>query len=130
VTAIVPVMLVALALGTDPVNAPASGRFATASPLHGALAQPGAWRLPEPGARGGRVAAPSRVTARVAPRRVARHGAAMKLGAGFVGALLGLYVGATVGGAIDCDGECYTGAIVGASVGTVACAVVGVLLVR
>ena len=128
-TAMMPVMLVALALGADPVTDPPSGRFATASSLHVALAQPGAWQLPEPGVRPGQVAAPSRFTARVAPRRVARHSFAMKLGAGFVGGLLGLYIGGTVAGAVDC-GDCYTNAIVGMSVGAAAGAVVGVLLVR
>jgi hypothetical protein len=129
-TLTLPIMLVALTLGTVPMNEPPSERLSAAPSLHLAFSQPTAWRPPEPDNRVGRVAKTGRFTATVAPRRVPRNSFATKLGAGFVGGLLGLYVGATVGGAVDCGRDCYTNALVGASVGTVAGAVVGVLSVR
>jgi hypothetical protein len=130
VTFTVPALLVALALGTQPTNGRAPERPPSAQSLHAALAQRRAWQVPAPDARHGQAATAARFSGRVAVRGAARRGAAMKIGAGFVGALLGFYVGATVGGAVDCGGECYTGAMVGGSVGAAAGAVVAVLLVR
>jgi hypothetical protein len=127
-----PVTLLALVVAGAPWNQPApEGVRATLSPLHAVLSEPSAWRLPEPEILRTHLLKPNASGARVGPHRVGRQSVATKIGAGFVGALLGFYVGATVGDALDRepDNE-FGGGMTGGFIGAAAGAIAGVLMAR
>jgi hypothetical protein len=127
-----PLALLALAVSAAPFDEPSpEGVGAARSALHSALSQPSAWRLPEPEVLRTHLLKPNPSAARVGPHRVGRQSIATKIGAGFVGALLGFYVGANVGGALarGPDNE-FAGAVTGGFVGAAAGAIAAVLLVR
>jgi hypothetical protein len=129
-----PLALLALVVSGAPFSEPAPEGVRTAqSALHSALSQPSAWRLPEPEVLRTHLLKPNPSAARVGPRRVGRQSAATKIGAGFVGALLGLYVGGTLGGAMgaaDKNHDALAWGVRGGYAGAAAGAIAGVLLVR
>jgi len=128
----IPVTLLALVVSGAPWNQPApEGVRAAQSALHSALSLPSAWRLPGSEVLRTHLLKPNPSAARVGPHRVGRQSVATKIGAGFVGALLGFYVGANLGGALnrETDNE-LAGAVTGGFVGAAAGAIAGVLLAR
>jgi hypothetical protein len=129
-----PLALLALAVSAAPFDGRSpEGVRAARSALHSALLQPSVWRLPEPEVLRGHLLKPNPYAARVGPHRVGRQSAATKIGAGFVGALLGLYVGGTLGGAMgaaDRNNDSLAWALAGGYAGAAAGAIAGVLLVR
>jgi hypothetical protein len=127
-----PVALLALVVSGVPWNEPApDGGRAARSALHSALSEPSTWRLPEPEFLRTQLLKPNPSATRIGPRRVGRHSAATKIGAGFVGALLGLYVGGTLGGAMgaaDKNHDALAWGVIGGYAGAAAGAIAGVLL--
>jgi hypothetical protein len=129
-----PLALLALAVsGASFSELTPEGVRAAPSALHSALSQPSAWRLPEPEVLRTHLLKPNPSAVRVGPHRVGRQSAATRIGAGFIGALLGLYVGGTLGaamGAADKNQDALAWAVVGGYAGAAAGAIAGVLLVR
>jgi hypothetical protein len=127
-----PLALLALAVSAAPFDEPSpEGVGAARSALHAILSQPSSWRLPEPEVLRTHLLKPNPSGARVGPHRVGRHSVATKIGAGFVGALLGFYVGGNVGRAVNrgTDNE-LAGAVNGGFLGAAVGAIAGVLLAR
>ena len=129
-----PLALLALVVTGAPFNGPArEGVGVDRSALHSVLSRPSVWRLHEPEVLRTHLLKPNPSATRIGPRRVGRHSAATKIGAGFVGALLGLYVGGTLGGAMgaaDKNHDELAWAVTGGFAGAAAGAIAGVLLVH